>query len=130
MISEQQSGGQRMGQRDGFAAADISRINIMYGCSKGSSTGGGTGSRPPPITGGSSGGGSGTYTTHKPRPGSSGGAKPIKPIRPIKPFRPVKNQNRPGFGQMIGNFLGNIGHAFGIADTNITSSENLENNTI
>lgn len=99
-----------MGQRDGFSAADIKRIKIMYECngSGGSNMGGAGGSSPPgkPI---------GTNKPRpKPKPGSSGGQKPIKPIKPIRPIRPMRpaalsSNNGGGAG---GNFFNNAAQSF------------------
>lgn len=108
-----------MGQRDGFSAADIRRLNILYDCDKGSiggNSGSGSYTRPPPIAG----------TTKPPvirppitqKPSRPGGISPIKPIKPIRPFRPSGNSvnsARPGFGQAVANFWGNIGQNIGNA---------------
>lgn len=111
-----------MGQRSGFSSADIKRLNILYDC--GGSSGSSSGSSKPESS-------SGTYTKPPPTPGTrpppivkpskkpggggGGGIKPISPIKPIKPIRPVKNSSRPGFGQAVSNFFGNVAQNIGNA---------------
>lgn len=118
-----------MGQRDGFSAADIKRIKIMYECngSGGSSMGSGTSSLPgKPI---------GTNKPRpKPKPGASGSGsrpKPVKPIRPIKPIRPASHSGNNG-GTAGGNFFNNAAQSFmqgiGNLGSNLLNSIGLDEN--
>lgn len=110
-----------MGQRDGFSAADIKRIRIMYECngSGGSNMGGGSSSLPgKPI---------GTNKPIRPKPGSAsgGGTKPIKPVKPVRPIKPIRpfrpaalsSNNNAGFGgdsggNPFGSFISGAANQF------------------
>lgn len=110
-----------MGQRDGFAAADINRINKMYACD---AAGGGDSS--PPFV--SKPAGSKPNRRPNKRPGGNGGFKPIRPFRPFRPHQDGgAGEGLAAFGNAVGSVLGqamnSIGQTLGLSDTQVDENK-------
>ncbi|XP_052863722.1 hatching enzyme 1.2-like [Anopheles cruzii] len=100
-IVAKRSGGNKMGQRSGFSASDLTKVRAMYKCSGSTS--------------------SSSSSSSSSTSSSSGGSS--KPQRPIRPQRP----SRPG-AQVAGSIVNLIGGLFGDEDSNSTTTAGSADN--
>ncbi|XP_054728325.1 hatching enzyme 1.2 [Anastrepha obliqua] len=96
IVSVQPGGSQLMGQRDGFSAFDIEKLNKMYNCDMA-------------AMGGGSFGGSGSYPGVV-APAPMPGAVPVPEPAPIRPSG--------GGANLIGSFLGGLISGLGLGEEN------------
>nr|XP_019534797.2 zinc metalloproteinase nas-4-like isoform X3 [Aedes albopictus] len=102
-IVAKKSGGNKMGQRNGFSRGDIDKLNAMYGCKGTTSSSSSSGST------------------------SSGTVTASKPQRPARPSRPNKRPGNGPTGAQVVGFIGNlIGAAFGDNETNNGTANAVE----